>query len=74
VTPPGKPEIVGDAYWIQRKTPAKRPSKDSRGSYAEYSALGMPRIFLDFFIGHRCQVIGNFYAIRRIHVVDAPST
>jgi hypothetical protein len=58
----------------QRKTPAKRPSKDSRGSYAEYTALGLPSIILDFFIGHRCQVIGNFYAIRWIHVVYAPST
>jgi hypothetical protein len=48
------------------KTPAKRPSKDSRGSYAEtqYSALGLPSVFLGFVIGRRCQVIGNSEAIR----------
>lgn len=52
------------------KTPAKRPSKDSRGSYAEtkYSALGLPSVFLGFVIGHRCQVIGNSEVIRWTHV------
>jgi hypothetical protein len=53
------------------KTPAKRPSKDSRGSYAgtQYSALGLPSVFLDFVIGHRCQVIGNSEITRWLHVV-----
>ena len=53
------------------KTPAKRPSKDSRGSYAEtqYSALGLPSVFLGFVIRHRCQVIGNSEATRWTHVV-----
>ena len=52
------------------KTPAKRPSKDSQGSYAEtqYSALGSPSVFLGFVIGHRCQVIGNS-EVTWIHVV-----
>ena len=52
------------------KTPAQRPSKDSRGSYAEtqYSALGLPSVFLGFVIGCRCQVIGNSEVIRWIHI------
>jgi hypothetical protein len=58
------------------RPPLNAHLKDSRGSDAEtqYSALGLPSVFLGFVIGHRCQVIGNSEVARWNHVIYASST